>query len=291
MTKKILITGKNSYVGNQLAEWLNKEPDEYEVVKESIRNDKWKELNFSDFDVIVHVAGLVHRKESTESEKIFYEINKKLTMNIAKKAYEQGVTQFIFLSTISVYGLSGSLKSKIIIDKQTPYLPTTFYGKSKLAAEKELEKMNNKQFKIAIIRPPMIYGKDAPGNFKKLQNLVLKMPIFPLINNQRSMIFVDNLSEFIKLLIDNNDRGLFFPQNREYVNTTTLVKRIALENSKKIRFSKLMSKFIYKFGENRSVFIKLFGNLVIDRNLSNYNNFDYSKIEFEKSIMLSKKNN
>lgn len=291
MTKKILITGENSYVGNQLAEWLNKEPEKYEVVKKSVRNDKWKEINFSYFDVVVHVAGLVHKKEKKENEKQYYEINKDLTIEIAKEAKEKKVKQFIFLSTISVYGLSGSLESKSLIDKQTPYLPNTFYGKSKLEGERELEKLSSNNFKIAIIRPPMVYGKDAPGNYKKLQDLVLKIPIFPLINNQRSMIFIDNLSEFIKLLIVNEDKGLFFPQNKEYVNTTIMVKRIALENSKKIKFSKLMSKFISKYGKNKNIFIKMFGNLVIDNNLSNYKNFAYSKVEFEKSIKLSKKNN
>src|SRR5690625_3648275 len=216
--KEILITGVNSYVGNQLDSWLKQWPEEYKVDKISLRDGTWKNKDFSNYASIVHVAGLVHKKETKENREKYYEINRDLTYELAKKAKEEKVKQFIFLSTMSVYGLTEG-----IIDRDTPLEPKTHYGKSKLEAEKLLQRFSNDEFLVAIVRPPMIYGNGCPGNYQKLRKLALKTPIFPKIDNKRSMIYIDNLSEFLRILIDRTKQGIFCPQNKKYVNTSELV--------------------------------------------------------------------
>lgn len=281
MTKKILITGKNSYVGNKLIEWLEKESGKYEVVKETVRDDKWKGIGFSKFDVVVHVAGIAHIKETEENKSLYYKINRDLAYEVAKKAKADGVKQFIFLSSMSVYGLD-----KGIIDKETPLNPTTAYGKSKVEAEKLINEIRDDSFSVAILRPPMIYGKACKGNYSKLAKLALKTPLFPKVDNKRSMIYVDNLSEFIKQLIDTQKQGLYFPQNTEYINTSDMVKLITEIHGKKLLMPKLFNPLLKSL--NLSIINKLFGNLVIDKKLS-HNLKDYNISNFEETILLSEK--
>lgn len=262
MTEKILITGKNSYVGNQLAEWLNKEPEKYKVVKKSVRDDKWKDIDFSTFDVVVHVSGIAHVKETEKNKNMYYKVNRDLTYEIARKSKAAGVKQFIFLSSMSVYGLERG-----VIDRNTPLKPNNAYGKSKVEAEKLINSLEDESFKIATLRPPMIYGKGCKGNYLRLANLALKTPIFPKVNNKRSMIYIDNLSDFIKQLVDNYDAGLFFPQNAEYVNTSEMVKLIAENHSSRLILTTLFNPLIMLM--NFNTVNKLFGNLVYDMNISN----------------------
>lgn len=286
--KKILITGLNSYVGISLEKWLGKYRDKYSIDLISLRNDLWKEKDFSEYDVLFHVAALVHKKEQSQSEKLYYKINCDLTIELANKAKKAGIKQFIFMSTLSVYGFEGKVGKEVSINRRTQCKPITLYGKSKLKAEVELNKVANDDFNIVIIRAPMIYGKDSPGNYLRLRKLALITPVFPKIQNQRSMIFVDNLSEFIRLIIDNQESGLFFPQNHEYVNTNELVKLIAMEHKKRLFLSNLMGRGV-KLLANMSTVNKVFGNLVISPELSNYLEFKYCVTDLKESIMKSEK--
>lgn len=279
MTKKILITGKNSYVGNQLAEWLNKEPDKYEVVKESVRDDKWKEIDFSLFDVVVHVAGIAHIKETEENKNLYYKVNRDLAYNVAQKSKVDGVKQFIFLSSMSVYG-----KNEGIINKNTVADPITNYGKSKLEAERLILSLSDNDFKIAILRPPMIYGKGCKGNYIRLKKVALKTPLFPIINNKRSMVYIENLNDFIKMIIDNISFGVFHPQNQEYMSTTTLVKIIAEENNKKIFFTKIFNPFIYIGIKYSKTVSKVFGTLIYDQSIIDENVIIINGINTKDSI-------
>lgn len=286
---RILVTGDKSYVGISLKSWLSKWPDKYNVDFISVRDDKWKNNDFSNYDVLFHVAAIVHEKEEVEMEELYYGINKDLTIELANKAKMSGIKQFIFMSSMSVYGLEGKVEGSMIINSDTPCNPTTFYGKSKLGAEEEINKLNDENFKVVIIRAPMVYGPDCPGNYARLRKLAIKVPIFPLINNQRSMIFIDNLTEFIRLMVENQEEGLFFPQDKEYVNTSELVKEIAKENSKKVYLSKSLYLGIIFFGKKVNVLNKVFGNLVFDLKVSNYGNFSYCVSNFEESIKVSEK--
>ncbi|MEN6414763.1 MAG: NAD-dependent epimerase/dehydratase family protein [Veillonellales bacterium] len=282
---RILITAKKSYVGLSLKTWLGQWPNKYRVDTMSSRNDEWRNIDFSQYDVLFHVAAFVHKKEEAKMEGNYYKVNRDLTISLARKAKQSGVKQFIFMSTVAVYGLVGKVKENIVINKDTPCLPTTFYGKSKLQAEKELEKLNDKCFHVAIIRSPMIYGPNCPGNYNRLKKFVMHVPVFPQINNQRSMIFIDNLSEFIRLLVINNEYGLFFPQNKEYVNTSEMVRLIMQEKSKRIYFSRIIA-FGMNIEKYISIWNKVFGNLVIDHQLSSYKNVEYCVADFEQSIKI-----
>src|SRR5699024_10485464 len=100
--KKILITGKNSYIGGKFKEWVEQWPDEYIVDEISVRGDEWKEADFSIYDSVFHVAGIAHRKETKKNKNLYFEVNRDLVQKVAFKAKRDGVRQFIFLSSMSV---------------------------------------------------------------------------------------------------------------------------------------------------------------------------------------------
>src|SRR5699024_9295461 len=172
-------------------------------------------------------------------EDLYYRVNRDLTIELAEKAKKENVAQFIFLSSIIVYG--ENIDNDGVINKDTIPKPSNFYGNSKLQAEEGITPLQDDTFNVAIIRPPMIYGKGSKGNYPKLAKLARISPIFPNIENKRSMLHIDNLSEFLKLMIDNEESGLFFPQNKEYVQTSHLVKTIAEVYGKKIWLVKLFN--------------------------------------------------
>lgn len=179
---------------------------------------------------------------------LYFRVNRDLAYEVAKKAKKEGVSQFIFLSSMSVYGMETG-----VITRDTVPQPKSLYGKSKLEAEKLIEHLNDQTYKVAILRPPMVYGKGCKGNYPKLAKLAKITPLFPDIDNKRSMIYVDNLSKFLKVIIDDNQSGLFFPQNNEYVKTSELVKLIAKYNNKKIRLTKLFNPIINSLKFNSTV--------------------------------------
>lgn len=283
MTKKILITGKTSYVGNQLAEWLNKEPEEYEVVKKSVRDDKWKEIEFSNYDVVVHVAGIAHQDTKADREELYYKVNTDLTIDIATKAKTEGIKQFIFMSSIIVYGVGSKIGEKKVITKETIPEPINFYGNSKLLAEKGILALQSDDFSVVVVRPPMIYGRGSKGNYPLLSKLAKVTPIFPDIENQRSMLHIDNLSEFIRLMIENEEKGIYFPQNEEYVKTSEMVRVIASSNKKKIMLIQIFNRVIIRLSKKNNFINKVFGSLVYDKELSQYKK-NYNVIKFLESI-------
>ncbi|MBP1154393.1 MULTISPECIES: NAD-dependent epimerase/dehydratase family protein [unclassified Paenibacillus] len=266
--KKILITGITSYVGTSLEKWLEKFPTRYSIDSISLRNDSWKEKDFSKYDVVFHVAGVAHVSTDPKLEETYYKINRDLTINSAKKARAEGVKQFIFMSSIIVYGDSSN--NKRVIDKNTLPTPSNFYGNSKLQAEEGIKYLDNDKFRVVILRPPMIYGKGSKGNYPKLAKAAQILPLFPDINNERSMLHIDNLCEFIKLMIDNEERGTFFPQNSEYVKTSELVRLIAEVHGKKLKLTKIFNPVLKMMGWKIGIVNKVFGNLVYEINMSTY---------------------
>ena len=264
--KKILITGANSYIGSSFENYLNKNYNScYQIDTLDMINESWKNFDFSSYDVIYHVAGIAHIKETKDNKDLYYKVNKDLAIEVAKKAKQENVKQFIFLSSMSVYGIE-----KGFITKDTTLNPKSNYAKSKLQAEEVLKSLQTKDFKICIIRPPMVYGKDCKGNFQSLIKFAKKLPIFPKVKNNRSMIYIDNLSEFVKLLIDNSEEGLFFPQNNEYSNTSYLVKLIGQSMNKKVRLFIGLGWLIKLSGLVIKKLTKAFGSLCYDMKLSEY---------------------
>lgn len=278
--KRILIIGKNSYVGNLFVEWLGGDVEKYSIDKISVKGEQWKRGTFSKYDVILYLAGIVHTKETWQNRKLFYQINRDLTMEAAQKAKDEGVSQFIFFSSIDVYGVSHG-----VIDKTTPLRPKTAYGKSKKKAESLLQLLADDSFKVAIVRPPLIYGKGCKGDYPKLVSLAKNSPIFPKINNTRSMVHIDNLCEFLKHLIDFGEEGIFHPQNAAYVNVGDLVRKIAAIHGQKIYFTKILNPWI-RMMFDVGIVSKLFGDLVYQQSLSEYDHL-YRVRDFKESIILS----
>lgn len=279
--KKILITGINSYVGRSLEEWLRNYPDKYSTELISLKDNSWKDKDFSNYDVVFHVAGIAHVSTNPKMEELYYKVNRDLTIETARKAKADGVKQFIFMSSIIVYG-----DSKAVIGKDTIPVPTNFYGKSKLEAEEGIRHLENENFKLVIIRPPMIYGKGSKGNYLKLSKAAKILPIFPDIQNERSMLHIDNLCEFIRLIIESQEKGLYFPQNSKYVKTSEMVKLIAEMHGKRIFFTKLFNPILYVLRSRITFINKLFGNLVYEKNLSTFKE-NYTIRNFNETIKLT----
>lgn len=285
--KRILITGKDSYIGSHFKNYLEAYPENYETIELDVKDESWKEYDFTQFDVVFHVAGLAHSTPDESQKKLYYKVNTDLTYEVAKKAKASGVKQFIFMSSIIVYG-SGRIGKDRIITKNTPLTPDNFYGDSKKQAEIKISPLEDNNFKIVIIRPPMIYGPGSKGNYLLLAKFARKTPIFPTLDNKRSMLFIGNLMEFIKLMIDNNEHGIFLPQNEHYTSSKDLVKQIANTHRHKIIFIGLFNPFIKLF-KKKSCINKVFGNLMIDKNLSEYKT-SYCKFSFTKSIEITEVN-
>jgi UDP-glucose 4-epimerase len=179
-----------------------------------------------------------------------------LAVAVAERAKADKVGQFVFLSSILVYG-----SNHAEIDNQTAPGPDDFYGMSKLKAEQELEKLADDDFKLCLVRPPMVYGPGCKGNFPRLAKLAKRTPLFPDYPNRRSMIYIENLCCFISNLFDSGSGGIYQPQNKEYVNTTELVKRLAMCYDKRMLTTRFFNPTIRLLVRHVSVFSKLFGDL------------------------------
>ncbi len=286
--KKILITGANSYVGTSFEKWVEEYPQQYSVDTADMEVNSWRDKYFSEYDVVFHVAGIAHVSSDPKLEELYYKVNRDLTIEAAKKAKNEGVKQFIFMSSIIVYGSSSYINQKRVITKDTIPQPQDFYGDSKLQAEKGIRVLESDDFKVAIIRPPMIYGKDSKGNYPKLSKLAQLTPVFPDIENQRSMLRIDNLSEFIRLMIDNQESGLFFPQNREYVKTSEMVKLIAETHGKRVKLVKTFNGILNFMSREIGIINKVFGNLVYEKSMSDYKD-NYRVRDLKESIKLTEK--
>lgn len=292
--KRILITGTQSYVGMSVENWLRKEPCKYEITTIDMKLDNWKNCDFSIYDVVFHVAGIAHVDVGnvTESNKqLYYKVNTKLAIEVAEKSKHDGVRQFIFMSSMIIYGESASIKKKKKITKDTKPSPANFYGDSKLQADLKIQNMQSESFKVVILRPPMIYGKNSKGNYLLLSNIAKYTYFFPNIKNSRSMLYIGNLCEFIKLIIDNDDYGVFFPQNNVYTQTSNLVQMIRNINNKKVYLTKLFNCIIYFFahfpGRTSGLINKAFGNMTYDMEMSRYDKGNYQIYTLKESIEMT----
>ena len=255
--RHILIAGAHSYIGESFKDFLGQWPDEYEVTTLATKGLEPNPEMFKDIDAIFCVAGIAHIKETSENRHLYFEVNRDLVVGIAKAAKVAGVKQFILLSSMSVYGLEVGR-----ITKEMEPHTVTAYGQSKLEADEGIKKLEDDEFKFCCLRPPMVYGKNCTGNYQSLRKFALKSPIFLNYKNQRSMIYIGNLCEFVKDVIDEKKSGLFFPQNAEYTNTSEMVKQIAEENGKKIRLTRVFNWALKICGVG--IVKKVFGDLVYE---------------------------
>ena len=283
--KKVLITGAGSYVGESVRRYiLAKVPSEYEIDAVDTIGDNWKTANYSQYDVVFHVAGIAHVNADPKLESLYYRVNRDLTLEVARYAQEAGVKQFIFMSSQIVFHESQSLKTEVLTAETKPN-PNGFYGSSKLQAEEGLKALSNEggNMKICILRPCMIYGPNAKGNFPRLAKLACKTPVFPEWHNKRSMLYIDNLAEFVLQAMECELEGTFYPQNRELADTVEIIRFFAKDAGNRVWITKLLNPIVWLGSFVLQPINKMFATYYYDQQMSKME-FDYQLVSFEESL-------
>lgn len=281
--KKVLVTGAGSYVGESVRAYVKKTAGD-QIVMDAVDtfDNHWKSADFSEYDVVFHVAGIAHVNAKKSMEPLYYKVNRDLTIEIGKWAKEHGVKQFIFMSSQIVYHESQSLKADIV-NKDTEPNPNGFYGDSKLQAENGLHELECETFKVCILRPPMIFGVGCKGNFLRLGWLATKTPIFPAWHNERSILHVDNLAEFVKQLILRDMSGTFYPQNKDFFDTVEIVRYFAKKYNHKIWISKVFNPFVWLGSFFLQPLNKMFATYYYEHSMSEHD-FDYEVVSLEEAL-------
>lgn len=280
--KRVLITGAGSYVGGWVRRRLEREPERFSVEELDVQGDEWRAFNFSGFDAVYHVAGIAHVSIDPSMEDLYYRVNRDLAIEVAKRAKSAGVGQFVFMSSSIVYGDSEA-GDRGPITRDTPANPANFYGKSKLEAEEGLQALADGRYKVAILRCPMIYGPDCKGNFPTLAKIARRFPVFPEVRNKRSVLYVENLAEFVAQVVDRGLSGMFWPQNSEYMSTSEAVRLLGEAKGSPVRIARVLSPLTSLALRCTNAGRKAFGSLYYDMVMSECG-FDYRPYSFEESI-------
>lgn len=281
--KRILITGAGSYVGESVKKYMMTHGD-YRIDAVDTMGDAWKKADFAQYDVVYHVAGIAHVNADPKMEALYYKVNRDLTIEVAKAAKAAGVKQFIFMSSQIVFHESQSLKTEVLTTA-TKENPNGFYGDSKLQAENGIKPLADEKFKVCILRPCMIYGPNAKGNFPRLAKLASKVPVFPEWHNKRSMLYIDNLAEFVKQCVDRELEGTFYPQNREQADTVEIIRFFAKAAGHKVWITRLLNPFVWLGSFVLQPINKMFATYYYDPSMSKYD-FEYQDVSFEESLKM-----
>lgn len=257
--KKVLITGANSYIGMSFEKYMAQWPEEYQVDTVDMIDGTWREMSFAGYDSVFHVAGIAHQKETEENAHLYYKVNRDLAVEAAQKAKNDGVHQFVFLSTMAVYGLEEGA-----INRNTPLSPKTHYGKAKMEAELQMDQLRSDAFRVTVLRPPMVYGEGCKGNYQSLVKFAKMMPFFPDYQNKRSMIHIDRLCWYVKDLMDHGTDGLVLPQDQEYICTCRMVRDIAKDMGKDMKLWKILNPAV-SLAKLLPVGKKAFGDLYYEK--------------------------
>lgn len=289
--KKVLITGANSYIGVSFEKYVAEHyPHEFSVETLSMLDENWKKKDFSVYDVLFHVAGIAHADVGNVSDKVkakYYAVNTELAIAAAKKAKKDGVKQFVFMSSAIVYGDSAPYGKSKRITKESEPRPANFYGDSKWQADKGVRELADDSFAVTVLRPPMIYGKGSKGNYPTLAKLAKKLPVFPDVKNERSMLYIENLCEFLCQVMIRTAGGVYWPQNAEYSRTSEMIRFIAEVSGHKIAVSKVWNWMVGLAskipGKVSGLTNKAFGNMSYDQSMSKYD-FNYIVVDLKTSI-------
>lgn len=280
--KKILITGSGSYVGESVRRYILSTSSDFQIDAVDTMDDNWKKADYSQYDVVYHVAGIAHVNADPKMEALYYKVNRDLTLEVAKHAKAAGVKQFIFMSSQIVFHESQSLKTEVLT-ASTKENPNGFYGDSKLQAELGIKPLEDENFKVCILRPCMIYGPNAKGNFPRLAKLACKTPIFPCWHNKRSMLYIDNLAEFVKQAVLRELSGTYYPQNRELADTVEIIRFFAKAAGHRIWITRLLNPFVWLGSFVLQPLNKMFATYYYDPEMSKMD-FDYQLVSFEESL-------
>ena len=299
--KKVLITGAGSYIGETFRAYAAKYYPALHIEAVDMLDGSWKKADFSSYDIVYHVAGIAHADvgnvdEATKEK--YYKVNADLAIEVARKCKAEGVQEFIFMSSMIVYGDSAPYGKKKVVDEHTVPHPANFYGDSKLQADVAVRDLADDKFKVVVLRPPMIYGKGSKGNYPTLAKLAKKLPVFPKIENERSMLHIDNLCEFLCQIMlvkeKTSEEGVeeneivLIPQNAEWTNTSEMVREIATVVGKRVRIVGILNPAVWLGskvpGKIGGLVNKAFGNSAYEQSISVYEGIDYQKVDLKESI-------
>lgn len=236
---KVLITGSNSFIGTNFRKFSHyKDVDEI-----SLALNIPEVIEFGKYDVVLHLAAIVHQSKKIP-DSVYYKVNRDLCLKVAEQAKKNGVKQFVFLSTLKVYGENFSGKN--LRDESSECFPDDAYGKSKHEAEIGLKKLEDEHFVVSIIRTPLVYGDGVKANMLKIIKLIDSFPVLPFtkVNNKRNYTYTENLVGFIDRIIDTKASGIFIAMDKDSISTTELVNYLAESLGKKVKLFKLPGFFI-----------------------------------------------
>lgn len=292
--KKVLITGAGSYIGESFSSYAAKSYPSLSISEIDMLDGSWRDKDFSPYDIVYHVAGIAHADvgnvdEATKEK--YYKVNTDLAVEVARKCKTEGVKEFIFMSSMIVYGDSAPYGKKKVVDEHTVPHPANFYGDSKLQADVVVRDLADDKFKVVVLRPPMIYGKRSKGNYPTLAKLAKKLPVFPEIENERSMLHIDNLCEFlcqIMLVEFCTPSVVLIPQNAEWTNTSEMVREIGEVCGKRVRIAGILNPAVWLGskvpGKIGGLVNKAFGNSAYEKSISVYEGINYQKVDLKESV-------
>jgi nucleoside-diphosphate-sugar epimerase len=236
---RVLITGANSFVGSNFKKYSR-----CDLIDEvSLQVTDPGDINFGNYDVVLHLAAIVHQSKKIDEEQ-YLKVNRDLCLRVAEQAKKSGVGQFVFLSTLKVYG--GFVNGTGLRNESSECYPDDSYGKSKFEAEIGLKKLEDANFTVSIIRTPLIYGEGVKANMISLVKLVDLFPFLPFgkIDNRRNFTYVENLVAYIDQIIMKRASGVFIIMDGKSYSTTELINYIASSLEKKIILFKLPRIFL-----------------------------------------------
>lgn len=282
--KKVMLVGVGGYIGGKFTGYIKAHYPDWQIDAVDSMDGKWKNADFHGYDAVYNVSGLAHANARKGSEEQYYAVNGQLPIDVARKAKGEGVPLFIQMSSQIVYGdMSGLGEEKMITPETVPSEPT-IYGKSKMMAERGLGELVDDSFKVSIIRPPLVYSESARDNFPRLVNFAKKSPIFPKLENKQSMVYIDNLCELVRLIIDNNEGGIFYPQQEVYIETSKIVADIAMAVGNKMWQTRIFNPVLRLLSKRIGFIHKAFGSIAYDMAMSNHFDGAYRVVSYEESI-------
>ena len=280
--KKVLITGEHSFIGNALDKHLARREGAYQVTKLSLRGEAWRSCNLSSFDSVVHVAGTAAVSRGSAKETDYMAVNRDLALEFARAAKAAGVKHFVFPSSIVVYGSAAPAGETRVVTPETPAAPDNAYGYSKLQAEEGLFAMADETFSVAALRIPTVYGKGCWGGYCALSKGAKLLPVFPACVGKRSVIYVENLAELIRLIIDDGAEGLFYPQDGAYVGADDFIRAIRATRGKGLVTTPAFDP-VLKLAGKTAVARRILGGIVYEKGMSEYAK-DYRLYDLNEAV-------
>lgn len=262
--KNIVLTGSTGFVGSYFLEHQGN----LNIVEADLIANKPEDISLKGIDVVVHLAALVHQMKGAPVEQ-YFKINRDLAYEMARHAKSKGIKQFIFLSTVKVYGEYTS--EGILWDEDFICKPIDAYGKSKMEAEKLLMGLQDDEFNVVIIRCPLVYGEGVKGNMLRLIKMIDRLPVLPFknIQNKRSMVYVGNLVAMVKKAIDLNASGIFLAKDNRDLSINDWVTGIARHLGESIRLFRVPSIILMLIKRLKpGLYNRLFGSLVLNNDKS-----------------------